>query len=173
MTHEYEDDSLRRATGKLPREIAPARDLWPGIATRIERRQPPRRWLAGIAAAALIALGAVIGTFVSRNRAPSAPAVATAPTRQPENESLYFQSRATYAAAAVRNSTRLVPETRAVLLRNLHIIEMSMVNIRQALDRNPNDIRLHHLLYQLYRDEAALLNAAQRVQLQTTTRTAL
>lgn len=174
MNHEYDDNSPRQAIDALPRDIQPERDLWPGIAARIKRRRPPsRRWLTGIAAAALIAFGALIATVVSRSHAPSAPAVATAPAGQTGSDTAWFDARSTYAVAAVRESTRLAPNTQAVLLRNLHIIEMSMANIRQALDKNPNDIRLHRLLYQLYQDEAALLDAAQRVQLQTTTRTAL
>jgi hypothetical protein len=50
---------LRRSLAGLPRERAPARDLWPGIAARIDRsvrRTRARTWTwLGLAAAALMA----------------------------------------------------------------------------------------------------------------------
>lgn len=74
-------DPLREELANLPREVAPRRDLWPGIAVRLEapragaiappgdpqprrRRSTPPLWLApaGLAAAALL--------FIVLNRAP-------------------------------------------------------------------------------------------------------
>lgn len=177
--NDRDDDALRAALAKMPRSIEPARDLWPGIAARIAPAARPgtyRRW--GIAAAIAIAVGTAAAGLALRpttptNRYAVTPAVNAPAATSPATEADYFGARARFAAAAVRNSTGLAPNTRAVLLHNLAIIEKSMGNIRQALARDPNDLQLRRLLYQLYQDEAALLNAAQQVQLQTTTRTAL
>jgi len=48
------ESDLRWRLRQLPREIEPARDLWPAIHAGIERRpaRTPRRWLGGFAIAA-------------------------------------------------------------------------------------------------------------------------
>ncbi|HEX5418811.1 MAG TPA: hypothetical protein VFY39_02315 [Gammaproteobacteria bacterium] len=181
MTPNDRDDPLRAALDALPSEIEPPRDLWPGIAARIappKRGSAYRRW--SIAAAMLIALAAAIGTALRgsaptmlRGRAPAEPFAASGPLTQTGAASPYFAARARFAEAAVRDSTGLTPETRTVLLQNLRIIETAMSNIQQALEKEPGNLQLRRLLFQLYQDEAAVLNAAQRVQLQTSTRTEL
>lgn len=174
MNEDDRDDALRAALAKMPRSIEPTRDLWPDIATRIAPAAKPHthRWW-GIAAAIVIAVGAAAAGLTLHPTAPADRYAATPSAPSPAAEAEYFGARARFAAAAVRNSTGMAPDTRAVLLHNLAIIEKSMTNIRQALARDPNNLQLRRLLYQLYQDEAALLNAAQQVQLQTTTRTAL
>ncbi|MGH8215623.1 MAG: hypothetical protein ACREPZ_08015 [Rhodanobacteraceae bacterium] len=72
-------------------------------------------------------------------------------------------------AAAIRQNTRDDPHTQAVLLTNLDLVETSITHIQQALNENPGNTGLQPLLYQQYRNEATLVAAAQRVQLQTAT----
>ena len=92
--------AIRSYAARLP-ELAPSRDLWAGIADRIEpavlplvarpKREVPRTWIPAFAAAAAVL---VIGTAgisylaTSRSLAPSASKVAVAPTavpRAPQN----------------------------------------------------------------------------------------
>lgn len=58
------DFELRRRLAQLPRELEPARDLWPGVSARIAPRavRPRRhtRWLGGLALAASLSLVAVL-----------------------------------------------------------------------------------------------------------------
>lgn len=168
------DDALREAIAALPREIQPQRDLWPGIAARIAPRRRFARYWPAAAAIALVAIGAAVGTAWFDRATVPAPAVqqafVAAPAANPRAPAVMPRNpRALALAASVRQSTRMDPKTQAVLLRNLAIIENSLDNIQQALRQAPDDAGLQQLLYQMYRSEAALLDAAQRVQLQSST----
>lgn len=171
-TDEIRDETLRRAVASLPREIAPERDLWPGIAAQIApRRQRFRSWSIAAGIACLVALGATV-TALSVHP-PQAPA--TLATRQPATPPRPVAAtplpneRAEMLAAAIRRSTREDPHTQAVLLTNLDLVETSITRIQQALNEDPGNPGLQPLLYQQYRNEATLVAAAQQVQLQTAT----
>ena len=86
---------------------------------------------------------------------------------------VYFAQRAAYAENSVQGATDLSPATRAVILKNLSIIENSMQDIRQSLDRDPNNPRLRALLFDLYQNEARLLAATQQAQAKTNARNSL
>lgn len=172
MSNEITDETLHAAVAALPKDIAPGRDLWPGIAARIA--PPRRRWqpvAIAAAVAGLVAIG-IIATTVDLHRQ-ATPVVAANPgsTAPPRASAAMpaLGARGQFIAATIRNSSSLDPKTQAVLLRNLGIIEASIANIQRALDQDPGNASLQPLLYQLYRDEAALVTAAQRVQLQHTT----
>ncbi|HEX5353868.1 MAG TPA: hypothetical protein VFW60_07295 [Rhodanobacteraceae bacterium] len=164
------DRKLRDALAGLPRDIQPQRDLWPAIDARITPRHRLMRYWP---AAAAIALAALVGAMVLALRfghpAVNEPSVAVNVARPLNLDVMPHTPRAIAMAASVRRSTRLDPKTQAVLLNNLAIIENSLDNIQRALQQNPDNPGLQQLLYQMYRSEAALLDAAQRVQLQTTT----
>jgi len=70
-----EDDSVLRAVRRLPQEVDPRRDLWPGIEAGINRpwsgiERSPRTWVYAIAAGlGCMALGGLV-TFAVMNRAP-------------------------------------------------------------------------------------------------------
>ena len=53
--NEQNDDKLMQAASQLATEIAPERDLWPGIAEAIET-PPQRRWTPMFAQAAAVAM---------------------------------------------------------------------------------------------------------------------
>jgi len=53
---------LLEAVGRLPKNIEPPRDLWPGIERRLGGRRVPWAWMALAAAASVAAL------LVARNR---------------------------------------------------------------------------------------------------------
>jgi hypothetical protein len=176
MTDENDirDEELREALDALPREVQPERDLWPDIAARLApRRNRFRYWPAAAAVIAIVAVGAIVAALLLSRPAANKGLVATSAKRPPANVVMPQTVRAQTLAASVRKSTRLDPKTQAVLLKNLAIIENSLDNIQQALKQNPDNPGLQTLLYQMYRNEAALLNAAQRVQLQTSTGIAL
>ncbi len=172
-TDELRDETLRQAVASLPREMAPARDLWPGIAARIApRRQRSRQaWSLAAGVALLIAIGAIFATLpMQRPQAPASLA-SQQPALRPRPVAAKSQpnERTRMLAATIRRSTREDPQTRTVLLANLDLVEASITRIQQALGQDPGNFGLQPLLYQQYQDEATLVAAAQRVQLQTDT----
>lgn len=167
MNNDIHDNTLRAAIATLPRELPPKRDLWPGIAAQIAPRQRwSQPWAIAAAAAALIVLGVAAATFGLHRRAMPTTIVVQppAPSATPA-----LGSRGQFIATVLRNSRGMDPKTQAVLLKNLDIIETSIANIQRALAQDPGNAALQPLLYQLYRDEAALVTATQRVQLQHAT----
>lgn len=174
MNDDIEDQDLCRALDRLPRDIQPPHDLWSDIAKRLAPRRRHRYWPVA-AAIALVALGAIAGSILlTRPTTNQTVAIAPVPVAQQSAPVAMPQTaRAQTLAASVRNATKLDPQTRAVLLRNLAIIEHSLDNIQRALRNNPNSAGLQNMLYQMYRNEAALMSAAQRVQLQNSTGMAL
>lgn len=169
MTDDLRDETLQKLIDGLPREVEPERDLWPGIATRITPRRRLHYWPA-VAAIALVAIGAIVASLLLIHPAANRTVAVAPVSSQPSSVTMPQTARAQTLAASVRHSTRLDPDTRAVLLRNLAIIENSLDNIQRALNENPNNVGLQPLLYQMYRNEAALLAAAQRSELQSTMR---
>jgi len=181
MTHEIEthetgrdeiqDPTLRKAVQSLPREMAPERDLWPDIAARIAPRGNFRPWPIAAGIACLFALGAIVTTLsLHRPQAPATLAIRpTAMQPEPAAATPLPNERAGMLAAAIRRSTHDDPHTQAVLLTNLDVVETSIARIQQALNEDPGNPGLQPLLYQQYRNEATLVAAAQRVQLQTST----
>jgi len=167
------DESLQKAVDRLARDIAPQQDLWPGIAARIGRKQRGRSlWAYGLAASLFVAVGTASLWYGLARRAPETGA-ASQLAAAPSPDAAYFAQRAAYAENSVENAPNLAPATRAVILKNLRVIEGSMQQIEQALEQDPNNPRLRALLYDLYQNEARLLAATQQIQAQTTQRNAL
>jgi hypothetical protein len=168
---EIRDERLRKAVESLPREVAPEHDLWPGIAARIAPgRQRFRTWSIAAGIACMVAVGAIVTALsLHRPQAPAATFASQQPATQPAAPTTLPNERAEMLAAAIRRSTREDPHTQAVLLKNLDLVETSITHLQQALDEDPANPGLQPLLYQQYRNEATLVAAAQRVQLQTAT----
>ena len=168
------DDKLQKAVERLPQDIAPGRDLWPGIASRIGQKRRATRplWAYGLAASLFVAVGAGSLYYGLARQAPGATVPAEVAS-VPSPDSVYFAQRAAYAENSVQSAPNLAPATRAVILTNLRIIEASMQQIQGALEKDPNNPRLRTLLFDLYQNEAQLLAATQQIQAQTTQRNVL
>jgi len=166
-------DKLDAALKRLPREVEPGRDLWPGIEARLARRPRAVRplWAYSLAASVLLAVaaGALWSFHLHRGGTPQ-EIVAAAPASP---QSAYFAERAAYAEDSVQTATNLAPATRQVILKNLRIIEGSIQDMQDALDKDPNNPRLRALLFDLYQNEARLLAATQQAQAQTNARNSL
>jgi hypothetical protein len=171
-TDAIRDETLRKTVESLPREMTPERDLWPDIAARIApHHQRLRPWSVAAGLACLIAIGAIFATVsMQRRPAPATLAIEQPATRpHPLATASVPNERTRMIAATIRHSTREDPHTQAVLLTNLDLVETSITHIQQALNEDPGNPGLQPLLYQQYRNEATLVAAAQRVQLQTAT----
>ncbi|MDH3498174.1 MAG: zf-HC2 domain-containing protein [Gemmatimonadota bacterium] len=172
-----EAETLRRLLADaraLPRSIAPPRDLWRGIDARLEEERPARSGrrfirvrprLLAAAAVVLVAVTAAVAVQLARPpaQAPLAggPAV-TAPR--------YAAVAADYAAAVreleasfVQRYDRLPPETRAVVSRNLAVIDTAIAEARAALAAAGPNPDLETLLWASYRAKLDLLGRATKL----------
>ncbi len=168
------DDRLDDLLDQLPREVEPGRDLWPGIEARLTPRRNglrlQTRW--PLAAAAAVVAAVTLGVLWHR------PPTTVVPRMQASNETVRslpgyieadVQARARFAADSLRDDPSLSPRTRAIVLRNLDLIEQAIGNVKLALRSDPANPQLLKMLNQLYLDEAATLAAAQEAPSQTQT----
>ena len=173
------DDALLRALRRLPREIAPRRDLWAGIADALyahpaqgagARGTPAGRrllrWPYALAAGlGCMALGALLTIAVLRTQ----PSIDTAAAAEPSLYSEasfggyqalgpeYESARATLAIGLAERIDRLPPEAQQKIERNLDEIRRALREINVALALDPNSILLQQLLLSTYQSELALL----------------
>jgi hypothetical protein len=142
------ETELRWGLRQLPREMDPPHDLWPGIAARL---QAPRRrrwpWLAGIALAASLVLA--VGLALPGASPPAAPGVAEL---EREADALTRE----YQAALDQFAGAPLP---APLQPDLATLDQSALDIRTALEHDPEAV---YLLEQLRRTYARRLALTQR-----------
>lgn len=158
--------SLLAQAAAVPKEMSPPRDLWPGIARRIEGKSVlpfPRAlawsalWSPGALAAAATVILAVAAALRTGGLAPSSgpeagpttavvrpAAYATAPVLDAEAEYV----RATSALLTALNERRdaLSPETLAAVEANLRVIDDALGQIRAALRKDPGNTQLTRML---------------------------
>jgi Putative zinc-finger len=163
--------ALVARTRALPRDRAPGRDLWPDIASKLERRSTDRRWLlmaALPAAAALLLLAGRLGPRLlgppdaapgsrsvpaaSAGRSsdrPGAPASSVAgadPEAPLAEEQRYQDSVAALRAALQARRGSLSPATLEVVEHNLAVVDEALREIRRALRDDPGNALLSQLL---------------------------
>lgn len=172
-------DSSRRIdrVSQLPQEIAPSRDLWPGIASAIaaqverpqgERSQgeaPPvqprsraRRfgsWGLGLAAGvALLGVGFLIGRQSPDTRAPGAEPMLAVSFEPGES---YRKARAAQLEQLPKKLAALSPESRQQVLASLETLRRSLDDIRKALGEDPANLLLQSMLVNTYQEEMRVL----------------
>lgn len=156
---ERELRALLAEAAALPREVPPPRNLWPGIAGRIAARAVvpllPRRsrWSGAgalAAAAALVAVGAVVvRTPVPARRMPGSPGytpVSYESTSLGDAEREYVRATSELMAVVDARRSSLSPETAAVVDENLKIIDGALGELRRALQKDPGNPDLAHML---------------------------
>ncbi|HET7570503.1 MAG TPA: hypothetical protein VFK96_07955 [Gammaproteobacteria bacterium] len=120
------DERLQQMVDALPRRIEPGRDLWPGIEARLGQSRRERTPLAGLAAAALVAACALGVVF-----------------------GLNGQPQGSFTAATAAHSN-------AVLAQNIQVVDQAIVQVRDALHRDPTSPALQDLLLQAYAEKNRL-----------------
>lgn len=165
----------------LPKDVLPARDLWPEVAARLRgaegARIAPRPLVAGwmramtLAAAAAVVI-AVSAALWTRGRAPlpvppgrpqgtlQAVAAGAPSAALVDAEREYARATALLMAALDGQKETLSPRTRAALDANLEIIDDALAQVRAALRNDPGNARLAHLLTSTHQKK---LDALQRV----------
>jgi anti-sigma factor RsiW len=172
--------ALLARVGALPRSLAPARDPWPGIVSRIMAGEviehdfagEGRRWYllgaAAVAAAALIvAVSVVTAVLVCRERAsrvaltPERPGAAAGVTSASldlaQAQATYTAARQQLLAAFEARKDSLSPQTLAVVEENLRIIDKAVGEMQAALARDPGNRELPMLLVTAYQQGIDLL----------------
>jgi anti-sigma factor RsiW len=155
--------ALAAATALLPRSIEPARDLWPGVSTRLAgpKRRPDRWRLAIVALAASIAL--VAGSSAVTLWLVRAHPARVAATTTPAIEAGYVNATENLMRALDAERSHLAPATVATLERNLGVIDAAIAESRAALATDPGNRDLAALLWASYRQKVALLQQATRL----------
>ena len=159
------DDKLDQAARQLATEIAPERDLWPGIeqAIKTPRRQTP--WFAQAAAVVLL-VGASSGITYLAVKDDAGPVVSVAPELIFEKAAFGGDYHLGPGFQDARNSLRaeldaefdsLSPAAQRDVQSNLGVIHAAIVEINIALEQEPDNALLQQKLLRAYREELALL----------------
>jgi len=153
--------------------VEPARDLWPGITAHIgaSRRfgsEPPRRSAWWLAAAALLGVALGVALMLPRQQAET---VAARPRVAAESldvtlagwEEEVRQHRTALLASLDGQRDRLPAESIRAVEENLHLIDDAIREIRDALERDPDNPQLNFLLADAYQQEVQLLKRLSNV----------
>ncbi len=168
------DDELMAAAAGLKTEVSPERDLWPGIKQAISQPAKPARtvWNSvwAQAAAVLLLVGGSSGVTylaITKDTNVLSP-VAAGPALVFESVSGSFGSmynlgpdyqdaRRSLAAKLDQELSRLTPEERDNVQKNMDIIRAAIDDINLALAEEPDNTLLQKLLISTYREELDLM----------------
>ena len=171
------EDPLLAKAAELPKEIEPARDLWPGIEARLgetPRNEKSRgfRWPMALAAGFVVASVSALLTW-SLTRSPDVPAPNTqiaqaTPTAAPTDivpvkygphsglSAKDFGARDELLRQFRGKFADLKPETRAAIVKNLEIMQQAANEIDAALAKDPASGMLKGMLVGTYKQELQL-----------------
>ena len=171
---ERPDERIDAALASLPREMHPARDLWPDIESRLEPRLRRGTWAWQAAAAiALVAVSSLItaslvrraDTPVVRTNAPVAQAHVTKAAFGPSYSlnAEYDKARGQLATDLEQRLAGMPPSARHKLEANLAEMHRAAAEINAALARQPGDPLLEELLLNTYQDELGVLSSVNQL----------
>ena len=168
-----EERSLRALlahAAALPADMAPRRDLWAGIAERLDEappwwRRPGSRagWGAGLAAAAgvVLALSAALHGPGRGGRPSPGASLAPAALRSEDPvasaEREYARAAAELLSALEQQRDRLPPEALASVEKDLRSIDAALQEVRRALAADPANPGLNHLLTSTHQRKVEVL----------------
>lgn len=161
----------------LPRSLTPPRDLWPGIARRVERERS-WSWASGswspwaLAAAATVVVG--LAAVLWTGRPPAAVRTVEIPVATPEArlaalpgvvsdpvlaaaEREYEEAANALLEALQKRQSGVQPETLSAVRSNLEVIDRALGEVRQALARNPSNPELNRMLVATHRKKVEVL----------------
>ncbi len=167
------DANGRKVTAlrELPQSIEPARDLWPGIESKLQRqaRVAPLHWLAAAAMLACLAVGVWVGRSVlpgvgtrtapaTADMQPGVPGLApTALDAAYVSDPRYARQRAALVRQLQQRLAALPPPARAKVSASLTAIENAKQDLERALGHDPGNALLQELLINTYQDEMRVL----------------
>jgi hypothetical protein len=168
--------SVDEALARLPRELSPARDLWPAIAQSMheaasnpQRRPGPSRWpqwpVALAASLGLVSLVAALSWSVLHQQATTARlaqgSAATAPRQttvsfEAPRGAAFVSARAALESTYEQRLALLAPATQVRVRADLETIRRANADIRDALNRDPASPLLQQLLRTTWQQEIEL-----------------
>lgn len=163
------EDKLMADAANLEKEIAPQRDLWPGIEAAIAQPAAARGggmgWFAQAAAVVLLVAGSSTVTYLVTQEEPGAtPSPMQGELRvSPVFGADYYLSQEfvdarDYLVADLDGELdRLSPEARKEVEDNLAVIRQAISDINAALSEEPGNPHLQDLLMKTYREELAVM----------------
>ena len=131
----------------LKRDMAPQRDLWPGIGSR--RMRAPWFAAVGIAASLLLVLSASVGIQSLRGSRPE-------PLHAPASLATLGTGRDVHDAALLPTTSKLHPETRALVKANLKIVDGAENQLKRAIAADPESAYLKSLLESAHQQKEQL-----------------
>ena len=153
--------SLLADARSMPRSIQPDRDLWRGIEGRLTpartvsspaiRPYRPQPLVLLAAALFLLIAGATLATVYQRGRAPTGFAL---------QQQRYTQATADLARKLADDPTHLSSATRAVVERNLAIVDQAIHEAEEALTTDPGNAELEQMVLARYAQRLDLLRRA-------------
>jgi hypothetical protein len=162
-----------RSLRELPRELSPARDLWPQLSSQLDQaplRRGGLRWrlwhvrVAVMVAVAAMASGVTLMVWRPGHHAPTAQPISMhgyAPALAQFSDAEEARRHDEIMRALAARLASLPPGSRQQVLSDLNVIEQSMRDVRTALGRDPGNALLRELLSETYRDEQELLATVQ------------
>src|ERR1043165_5051626 len=168
-----------KGLGELPRDIPPARDLWPAIAEAIQadlamKAVPDGRrrmgwWPAvGLAASvALVALGVFIGQNIKPDGAPQGLVNTTVPTNDANmikasvRQAEYQKQRDQLWTEVQAKLATMSPAEREKVGASLTTLKKSIQEIEDALGRDPANALLQELLVNSCQEEMRVLTTVR------------
>ena len=162
----------------LPRSVAPPRDLWPGIAHRLDQERSWFRISGGLRPVALAAAATVVVGLVAvlwSGRPPARVRTVEIPAASPRtslvaattvvSDPILAAAERDYEAAAnallealQQRRARLRPETLASVEANLEVIDRALAEVRQALVKDPQNPELTRMLVSTHRKKVDVLS---------------
>lgn len=169
-----EERELRRLLARvaeLPPSVAPARDLWPGVAARLgeqpartrtaagtRRSWTPGRWaLQAAAAIVFMVLGAALGRVVPGAAPPEAAPAPAAASGFAAVEAEYLRAKDALWLVAASRQEEISPVTLEIVRRNLVVIDEAIWGLRRTLEADPGNRELEKLILAQHRRGLDLL----------------
>lgn len=164
--NEQRDDRLIAAARELATDIAPERDLWPGIAESIARPRGRSSGLFAQAAAVILLVAASSGVtwYALRDERPVVneyrPELMFERAAFGGRYSLgpgFQDARGMLIAELDAGLRQLSPEDRADVETSLVVMQGVIAEINAELDKDPENVYLQEMLLRSYHEELALM----------------
>jgi hypothetical protein len=153
-----------RSLNEIPEGVAPARDLWPGISSRLAPRR--RSWAVPASLAAgflLAAVGVLIGMQL-RQPPLTAQAEQGAFIRAALlSDPLYESRRAELISALPQKLNQLPPDSRARVLESLKAVQTAVRSLEKELGKDGSNALLQELFIGACQEEMRVLTAVDAI----------
>ncbi len=172
MEHRSEK-SLEQQLMELPRDVAPPRNLWPGISQRLTAPRRSRPVLMAACVATAAACIASLFTWALLRRADAPQGLTVVAQGNPYNAGLsakYVKAHDELQKTFQERLVLLEPTTRAQIEASLQTIRQAHESIRRALQADPSSPLLEELWQSTWHDEIDLYDRVVQTTEPTETR---